>query len=491
MAMDFKNLIFNHPKKAILAIFIVLAVLFGTLIMNLWNNYAETDLISVQKQLEATNNFLISNKPIDTTIVKKATEAFLHNTKKTVNKLYISIYDTDGNLLYTNTSQSRNNILLSFKQTSSALDKVKQNETTNVIFDKISQKNYFISTAYNIRLKLYIVSECIVNKTATFTGFLTTMSTNLVILFSLLIISIVCILMLNTYINNIIKLKKYLLTLDEEDNKNDQKDFTKDNVINQTEDLYTHYKNKIDIIRQHDYEREQAINKEKAKMDSKRALANNLSHEVKTPIGIIIGYLDTLINHPDIDNQTRISFLNNCLQSAQRLQNMIVNIAVIIRLEDGGNNIALERTDINKVANLAKEDLKFTLNEYGITFKNETETDIFVTANEMLLYNVFCNLIKNSCYYSSGSEITLKTISQDEQSVTFSFYDNGQGVPSEVLDKLFNRFYRIEKDKNDKSGTGLGLSIVKESINLCGGTISVSNRINQRGLEFTFTLPTA
>ena len=123
-------------------------------------------------------------------------------------------------------------------------------------------------------------------------------------------------------------------------------------------------------------------------------------------------------------------------------------------------------------------------------FRNEIKPDTFVRANDMLIYNLLCNLIKNSCFYSHGSDIVFKTVSQDEQFITFSFSDNGKGVPEEALSKLFNRFYRIEKDKNQKSGTGLGLPIVQESINLCGGTVSVSNR-PEGGLEYIFTLPLA
>jgi signal transduction histidine kinase len=169
---------------------------------------------------------------------------------------------------------------------------------------------------------------------------------------------------------------------------------------------------------------------------------------------------------------------------------MVVNIAVINRIEDGSNNIALEDVNIFEIVKHAKEDLKFTLSEYNMNFRIEVEDDIFVRANDMLLYNVFCNLIKNSCFYSRGSDIVLQTISLDNQVVTLSFHDNGSGVPQDALEKLFNRFYRLEKDKNTKSGTGLGLPIVKESIKLCGGTISAENR-PEGGLKFTITLPLA
>ena len=81
-------------------------------------------------------------------------------------------------------------------------------------------------------------------------------------------------------------------------------------------------------------------------------------------------------------------------------------------------------------------------------------------------------------------------LSSDKEFYTFSFFDNGKGVPVESIPKLFDRFYRIDKYKAKKTGTGLGLAIVKESINLCNGNISASNRM-EGGLEFIFMLPIA
>lgn len=467
----------------------------GSLIMSLWSKYANYDIVIAKNQLQIINYYLISSSPADTTTLNNTSDLLQHNKETTIDKLFFSIYSKEGKLLFTNASSSRNNTILSFNN----IDKNFLNDTTsyrsrfNTIHDEILQKYSIISTTYDDESQRYLITECAINDTATIMGFIKTMSQKLSLITLLIIIASLCLYMLYTYIGNIVKLKKYILQLSEEDDFKDQKlsNSNKQNGIkNIADDLYTLYKNKIDIIKQHDIEREQAILNEKAKLLSKRALANNLNHEIKTPIGIIIGYLDTLINHHDIDDKTRLAFLKKCFQNTQRLQNMVVNIAVISRLEDGNNNIALEDINIWNVANLAKEDLKFTLSEYNIIFRNEIVPDTFVRGNEMLLYNVLCNLIKNSCFYSRGSDIVLKIVSQNKQFITFSFSDNGKGVPEEALPKLFNRFYRIEKDKNKKSGTGLGLPIVQESINLCGGSVSVNN-IPKGGLEYIFTLPLA
>lgn len=491
MATVSKNFIFNNPNKAFYGTLIIFGIVIGSLIMSLWDKYTNTDISIAENQLLIINNYLISTSPSDTTTLNNITNPLQNNRETTIDKLFFSIYNKDGELLYTNTSSSRNSSILSFDN----IDYKFLEDTSSyrshfyTIHDEALQKYSIISTTYDNLSERFLITECAINDSATILGFIKNMSKKLILIFLIILIAAICLFMLYTYISNIIKLKEYILQLSYEDDFN-YRISKKGSFKNLTNDLYTLYRNKIEIIKQHDIEREQAILEEKARLHSKRTLANNLNHEIKTPIGIILGYLDTLINHHDIDEKTRQMFLKKCLQNTKRLQNMVVNIAVISRLEDGSNNIALEDINIWDIANLAKEDLKFTLSEHNMTFKNDIIPDTFVRANDMLIYNVLCNLIKNSCFYSHGSDISLKILSQNEKLITFSFSDNGKGVPEESLSKLFNRFYRIEKDKNKKSGTGIGLSIVQESIKLCGGTVSVNNR-PEGGLEYIFTLPPA
>ena len=495
MAMDSKNLTFNNSYKALYGIFIVFWIVMGALVVALWNKYAATSILTSKNQMEVVNNYLLTISPNDTSTINNATSALLDCTTSPVDKVFVSIYSKDGKLLYTNATSSRNSNVLSFSKISLNL----KNDTSALIsqshtyFDTVLQKQCVITTSYSEKSKRYVISEGAVSNNTSISGFISDTSVKLSLLILLSITASTCTYMLYKHINNITRLRKYIMQLSEENdisNMQNSEISRHSTVKGITEDLYTLYKTKIDIIKQHDLERDAAIQEEKRKLSSKRTLANNLNHEIKTPIGIIIGYLDTLINHPEIDSKTQKEFLKKCMLNTQRLQNMVVNIAVISRLEDGSNTIALEDVNIWNIANQAKDDLKFTLSENNIIFKNEIKPDTFVRANEMLLYNVFCNLIKNSCLYSGGSDIVLKSLAKDEKYSTFSFYDNGKGVPGEAIPKLFNRFYRLEKDKNSKSGTGLGLPIVKESITLCCGDISVANRL-EGGLEFIFSIPNA
>lgn len=495
MDMDSKKMTISNSYKALYGIFAILYIVLGLFITALWNRYSSLDTATAQKQMEVVNNYLMTIEPSDTGVINNLKNALINCNDSSIDDLFISIYNSEGILLYTNASFTRNDNILSFHKIKEQIDTTttQSNIHTYIGYDAIIQKQNIVTSSFSKQFNKYIISECTVNNKASISGFISKMSFKLLMLLIFAIVATSCLLLIHKQIRNIETLRKYIIQLSEDE------DFTKynqhrisnqNNVNNLTDDLYTMFKTQIDIIKQHDIEREEAIHEEKARLDSKRILANNLNHEIKTPIGIIIGYLDTLINHPDIDLNTRQDFLKKCLQNTQRLQNMVINIAVINRIEDGSNTIAHEDVNIFNTVNHAKDDLKFTLNEYGITFINELKNDIFVRANEMLLYNVFCNLIKNSCFYSGGTEIIFKQKSRKDHFITFSFRDNGKGVPNDAIPKLFDRFYRLEKDKNSKSGTGLGLPIVKESITLCGGKIEVTNH-PKGGLEFSFTLPTA
>lgn len=491
--MDFKNMTSDNSYKALYGISIILWIVAALFVTALWNRYSSNSTSTARNQLEVLNNYLLSIEPTDKVAIERAVNALPMSSDTPIDRIFLTIYDKNGTPLYSNATSSRNENILSFNKMKNKFknDTAQQKVLSYTNYDAILQKQCVIVSTYSDKFGKYVISESTINDNTNIMEFLSTMSFKLLLLFVLTMIATSCIHMLYKHINNIARLRKYITQLSEDEDflKHKANKITQQNNVKSiTEDLYTLYRTKIDIIKQHDLEREQAIHEEKTKLYSKRILANNLNHEIKTPIGIIIGYLDTLINHPDIDTNTRLDFLKKCLQNTQRLQNMVVNIAVINRLEDGSNTIALEDVNIHDITNQAKEDLKFTLSEYNMTFRNETNPDSYVRANEMLLYNVLCNLIKNSCFYSGGTEIIFKEESRNQEFITYIFSDNGKGVPENAIPKLFDRFYRLEKDKNSKSGTGLGLPIVKEAIILCGGTIDVISSPDS-GLTFKFTIP--
>lgn len=232
-------------------------------------------------------------------------------------------------------------------------------------------------------------------------------------------------------------------------------------------------------------EQQKKIEKQKELLLSKQVLANNLNHEIKTPIGIIQGYIDTLIDHDDeIPPDMRRQFLKKCLDNTQRLQNIAYNISLITRIENGRE--AIQMYDVNlteEVSNIA-DDLMPILEKHSIRFINRLPDTMIVRSNQNVLYGIFSNLIKNAAFYSGGTTIVVEIIDRKH----LSFRDNGKGVAPEYMQKIFERFYRIDLDKKrNLSSSGLGLSIVKESVELCGWKISAHNYQNG-GLQFIITL---
>ena len=234
------------------------------------------------------------------------------------------------------------------------------------------------------------------------------------------------------------------------------------------------------------YKRVQTTRKEQDIL--KRQLTQNIAHELKTPVASIQGYLETILDNPHINEQTKEQFLQRCYAQSERLTSLLHDISTLNRLDDGSDMIDFEAVDITQlVADITKE-TALVRQERKMTFDNQLPERIVIKGNRSLLYSVFRNLTDNAIAYAGeGRTITLEAKEQGNK-WHFIFRDNGQGVPPEHLARLFERFYRVDKGRSRKmGGTGLGLAIVKNAVLLHGGTIRVSN-LPEGGLKFEFTI---
>lgn len=254
--------------------------------------------------------------------------------------------------------------------------------------------------------------------------------------------------------------------------------------------IITLYNQRVEEMERREREHQVALHAIEEKERVKRDLTSNINHELKTPVGVIQGYIDTLVDHPDMDVETRDRFLYKTQESVHRLTSLIADITAITKLESGGKLI--------NVSPINFHDLVFTfensLEESGLLkdklkFKFDVPLDCVILGNDSLLTSVITNFVKNAVAYSKGTECCLETIGEDENFYKFRFYDDGIGVAPEHLPHMFERFYRVNQGRSrDTGGTGLGLAIVQVTINSLGGAIEVANRYPS-GLEFTFTLP--
>ena len=226
----------------------------------------------------------------------------------------------------------------------------------------------------------------------------------------------------------------------------------------------------------------------------KRQLTQNIAHELKTPVASIQGYLETILENPNINDTMRQQFLERSYAQSQRLTSLLQDISTLNRMDDAPEITTQEHVDIaNMVANIQKE-TALQLQDKHMTFVNRLPADLVICGNASLVYSIFRNLTDNAIAYAGiGTTITLtaqlvQTNIEDNGKWHFCFSDNGVGVAPEHLQRLFERFYRVDKGRSRKmGGTGLGLAIVKNAVILHGGTISVHNN-DGGGLCFEFTL---
>lgn len=270
-------------------------------------------------------------------------------------------------------------------------------------------------------------------------------------------------------------------------------DFPHDELGDIARQIVTIFNERAKVRQRLDREHQVAMKAIEEKAAQKRQLTNNINHELKTPIGIIKGYLDTLADSPDLDPEMRDHFIRKARDHANRLSDLIAGVSAITRLSEGSTMITTEVINYHDlVYNFAND-----VNESGtlghMEFVYDIPIDILVRGNSNLLTGMLMNLAKNSANYSCGATCSLEYNGEtgDGQFYSFSFYDDGVGVPTESLPHLFERFYRIDAGRARKNGgTGLGLSIVYNTITALGGTIEALNRPDA-GLEFRFTLSKA
>lgn len=220
----------------------------------------------------------------------------------------------------------------------------------------------------------------------------------------------------------------------------------------------------------------------------KRQLTQNIAHELKTPVASIQGYLETVLDNPNIDDKTKSQFIQRCYAQTQRLTSLLHDISTLNRLDDAPEMIGFETVDVSRMVAGIVKDTALQFAGRKMTFNNLLPDGLTVRGSQSLLYSVFRNLTDNAVAYAGeGTTVTLSCVGEDDF-WHFTFSDNGIGVPFEHLPRLFERFYRVDKGRSRKmGGTGLGLAIVKNAVIIHGGTIRVSNNPDS-GLRFDFTI---
>ena len=231
------------------------------------------------------------------------------------------------------------------------------------------------------------------------------------------------------------------------------------------------------------------ITQEEEQAHLKRQLTQNIAHELKTPVSSIQGYLETIISNPNIPQENVRVFLERSYAQSNRLTFLLRDISVLTRMDEAPELVEKEQVNLSKFVENILNEVALGLEEKHITVVNKLPSEVILTGSSSLLYSIFRNLTDNAIAYAGNDiQITINCFREDEKFYYFSFSDTGVGVPEEHLNRLFERFYRVDKGRSRKlGGTGLGLAIVKNAVLFHGGTIFAKN-MPKGGLEFVFTL---
>ncbi len=224
---------------------------------------------------------------------------------------------------------------------------------------------------------------------------------------------------------------------------------------------------------------------------SRREFIANVSHELRTPLTSIQGYVETLLEGPDCNADTNREFLGVIQKNATRMNRLTEDLLALASVESPDYKLARHPIRASAMVRDAIESLGGLVVDSGVELEFAGSPDVFVMADADALNQVFGNLIENALKYGrSGKRIRVGAKLLDD-AVEFCVQDFGPGIPFEHLDRIFERFYRVDKARSRESGgTGLGLAIVKHIIQAHGGHVRAESELGA-GAAFYFTIPRA
>jgi two-component system phosphate regulon sensor histidine kinase PhoR len=242
-------------------------------------------------------------------------------------------------------------------------------------------------------------------------------------------------------------------------------------------------------------DQKEAIDELKRLAEFRKEFLGNVSHELKTPIFNIQGYIHTLIDGALEDPEVNIRFLKKAAKSADRLSDLVADLLAISQLESGELNMEFERFDINSLLKDVYEQLEVRAKERGISLliKEGCNKPFYVFADRYRIRQVLVNLVGNAIKYGKEMGTANAAFYDMDENILIEIADNGDGIEQEHLPRIFERFYRVDKSRARESGpggTGLGLAIVKHIIEAHNQTINVRSTIGH-GTTFGFTLKAA
>ena len=224
---------------------------------------------------------------------------------------------------------------------------------------------------------------------------------------------------------------------------------------------------------------------------SRREFIANVSHELRTPLTSIQGYVETLLEDPGFNPDTNREFLGVIQKNATRMGRLTEDLLALASVESPDYKLARQPIRASALVRDAIESLGGLVVDSGVELEFSGAPDVIVMADADAMNQVFGNLIENALKYGKAGKRIRVGAKVIDDAVEFCVQDFGPGIAYEHLDRIFERFYRVDKARSRESGgTGLGLAIVKHIIQAHGGNIRAESELGF-GSAFCFTLPLA
>jgi len=225
----------------------------------------------------------------------------------------------------------------------------------------------------------------------------------------------------------------------------------------------------------------------------RKEFIDNVSHELKTPIFNIQGYLYTLIDGAMDDPEIREKYLQRAIDNVDRIAEIVQDLSQISKFESGGVQLDIKKFNVQDLVDEVIADMEISAQRKKIKLelKDHAHKPYLVVADREMVRQVLVNLVSNSIKYGREDGKTLIGFYDLDKNILVEISDTGKGIAQDHLPRLFERFYRVDKGRaREEGGTGLGLSIVKHIIEAHNQTINVRSRLGV-GSTFGFTLEKA
>ncbi len=222
---------------------------------------------------------------------------------------------------------------------------------------------------------------------------------------------------------------------------------------------------------------------------TRQEFVSNVSHELKTPITSMKVLADSLVSNEDADLPMYKEFMTDIVAEIDRESKIITDLLTLVKVENQNSKMNIEQVDINELIEVILKRVMPIADERGIEINYESFRDVIAEVDEVKLSLAFTNIIENAVKYNVDNGFVNVSLNADHKFFHVKVADSGVGIPEDEKDKVFERFYRVDKARSrDTGGTGLGLAITRNVITMHHGTIKLYSESGQ-GTTFTVKIP--